>query len=417
MPIETRPIRDDELVGWVDAVSTGFLDRPNIQGVADEVRKHWDLGRVVGAFDDGRIVGTFRSWAGRLTVPGCTELPVASVTGVSVLPTHRRRGILARMAAAQHAAARERGEALAILFASEYPIYGRFGYGTSTIGAAWTLRPRQTAFVAGGEDGRTEIVPPDDASLAIARDVYDTVRARRPGEVWRRPITWQDDFGLSNDVWGNRWKGFVAIHRDVAGTVDGYVRYHVEEKWEDRQPANKLTVDDLHALTDDAELALWRFVASFDWVSSIRAERRSPSDRLPWLLTNMRAASADEIGDGLWVKLLDVPRALESRRYEASGSLVIESVDTDGASAAGEPVTRPVRIALDASPDGARATITDRSPDLTLRSDALGAAFLGGVRLSRAALLGGVDEHRNGALAEADRLFATLDAPWCSSFF
>jgi predicted acetyltransferase len=401
MSTDVRPIHDDELVAWVDAVSTGFLDRPNIQGVADEVRKHWDLARVYGAFEDGRVVGTFRAWAGRLTVPGFAELGAASVTGVSVLPTHRRRGILARLAAAQHADARERGEALAILFASEYPIYGRFGYGTSTI----------------GEQGRIEIGPADETSIAAARDVYDAVRARQPGEVWRRPITWQDDFGLSNDVWGNRWKGFVAFHRDESGTADGYVRYHVEEKWDDRQPSNKLTVDDLHALNDDAELALWRFVGSFDWVGTIRAERRSPSDRLPWLLTNQRAASADDIGDGLWVKLLDVPRALESRRYEQTGALVFESIDTDGTSAEGERVTRRVRLALDASPDGARATPTDRSPDLTLRSDALGAAFLGGVRLSRAALLGGVDEHRPGALAEADRLFATFDAPWCSSFF
>ena len=29
----------------------------------------------------------------------------------------------------------------------------------------------------------------------------------------------------------------------------------------------------------------------------------------------------------------------------------------------------------------------------------------------------GADEHRPGALAEADALFRTADEPWCSTFF
>jgi predicted acetyltransferase len=262
-----------------------------------------------------------------------------------------------------------------------------------------------------------ELVPVSDETIDVARGVYEAVRARRPGEIWRRPITWKDDFGLSNDVWGHKWKGFVALHRDEAGSVDGYVRYHAEDKWEDRQPHNALTVDDLHGLSDATELALWRFVASIDWVATVRAERRHPGERLPWLLTNARAAVVGEVGDGLWVKLLDVPAALERRRYEGSGSIVLELVDADGIDAAGDRVERRLRVALDASPDGARATATDRAPDLTLRSGALGAAYLGGTRLTRAVLGGGFDEHRTGALAAADALFVTLDPPWCSSFF
>jgi hypothetical protein len=95
----------------------------------------------------------------------------------------------------------------------------------------------------------------------------------------------------------------------------------------------------------------------------------------------------------------------------------VELVDTDGRDAEGNPVTRRVRVALEVSPEGARAVETDQPPDLTIASDALGAAYLGGTRLSRAVLRGGADEHRPGALDHADRLLATFDAPWCSSFF
>ncbi|HEY8631656.1 MAG TPA: GNAT family N-acetyltransferase, partial [Candidatus Limnocylindrales bacterium] len=117
MSIDVRPIRDDELVPWLDAVSTGFLDRPDIAKIAEEVRPHWDLARAWAAFEGGRIVGTFRTWGSELTVPGCSRVKATAVTGVGVLPTHRRRGILSGMAAAEHDAARERGEVVAILYA------------------------------------------------------------------------------------------------------------------------------------------------------------------------------------------------------------------------------------------------------------------------------------------------------------
>jgi predicted acetyltransferase len=418
MPTEVRPIRDDELLVWLDAVSTGFQDRPDTEKIAEEVRSQWDLNRCWAAYDGDRIAGTFRTWAGELTVPGSAQVKASAVTGVAVLPTHRRRGILSRMAGAEHRASRERGEVVAMLYASEFPIYGRFGYGVGTTAATWTLDARSVGFLAtAGPSRGIELIPTDEAGADIARAVFEAWRLHRPGEIWRRPITWASDFGRAGTGWGPVWKGFLAVHCDDAGTVDGYARYHVEEKWEQRQPRNTLVVDDLHALTDDAYGALWQFLAALDWVVIVKAERRFLGERLPWLVTNGRAAFPSDIGDGLWVKLLDIPRALEARTYEMTGSLVIEALVRDGAEdgSADEPCR--VRVALEGGPDGARATETRRSPDLTIDAGALGAAYLGGTRLKLAALAHGWDEHRPGALAEADALFATLDAPWCSTFF
>ena len=413
MAIDVRPIHDDELLPWLDAVSTGFLDRPDIEKIAAEVRTHWDLPRVWAAFETGRIVGTFRAWAGELTVPGCGRVKASAVTGVGVRPTHRRRGILTQMAAAEHAAARERGEVVAMLYASEYPIYGRFGYGPATTAATWTLDTKATGFLAtDGGRGSVDLVAPDADGEATAREVFEAWRLRQPGEIWRRPITWLSDFGRSGQAWGTPWKGFVVVHRDEGGTVDGFARYHAEEKWEQRQPRNGLVVDDLHALTDDAYAGLWRFLAAMDWVSTVKAERRHPAERLPWLLTNARAAAISDVGDGLWVKLLDIPTALAARTYEREGSVVLEIVERDGVD--GE---RRTRVLLDASAGGATCAVTTRSPELTLDASALASAYLGGPRLRDTVIARGVDEHRPGALATADALFATFDPPWCSSFF
>jgi predicted acetyltransferase len=406
---EIRRIRDEELPAFVDAMTTAFHERPDVDRVADEMRAVWDLQRTWGAFDGDRICGTFRSWPTEVTVPGGALLAAAAVAGVTVLPTHRRQGILRRMVAVEHAAIRERGEAIGLLHASEYPIYGRFGYGAGCRDATWTLDTRGSAF-HGEPTGGVDLVKPSEATRDTLKVVFDAWRRRQPGEIRRRDVIWDYDLGLRLSAFGDDWKGFVALHRDASGAVDGYARYRTEERWERRQPRQVLTVDELHGLTDQASLALWRFLADVDWVATVKAERRRPGDPLPWLLTNARAASVSDVGDALWVRLFDVPRALEARTYDGEGSVVLELLDPEA------PGGR-TRIHLDAGPDGATACRTDRSPDLTLDIAALGAAYFGGARLRDAVLARGVDEHRAGALLAADRLLRTLDEPWCSTFF
>jgi predicted acetyltransferase len=413
MTIDVRPIREDELVPWLDTQTTAFLARPDLPKIADEVREHWDLNRVWGAFDGDRIVGTARTYATELTVPGNRQVTASALTQVSVLPTHRRRGVLRRMLTAEHAAAEDRPEAVSMLYASEATIYARFGYGVACQTAEWSIDVPATGIheAAGGRSGGVELVPIDDATLDAVRDVYERHRRLQPGEIWRRPITWRSDLGLAGHAWGDVWKGYVAVHRSADGSLDGYARYRGEGKWENRRPQSTLSVDELQALSPDTEVALLRFLLDVDLVTTLRIERRTPTDRLPWLLTNPRAAAPLEPGDGLWVKLHDIGAALEARAYQGRGAIVLEVVG------GGSDATGRSRVALDAGPDGVRAAETERSPDLTVHASALGAAYLGGSRLREAVLATGADEHRAGALAEADALFAWPEPPWCSTFF
>ncbi|HEU4571397.1 MAG TPA: GNAT family N-acetyltransferase, partial [Candidatus Limnocylindrales bacterium] len=165
MTIEIRTIRpEDELLSWLDAQTTAFLERGiDIAKVAEEVREHWDFSRIWGAIEGSRVVGTTRTYATELTVPGNRQVKASAVTQVAVRPTHRRRGLLRGMLDAEHAAARERGEIVSILFASESGIYGRFGYGVSTETADWSIDTRETAFTdaAGGMTGSVELLDID----------------------------------------------------------------------------------------------------------------------------------------------------------------------------------------------------------------------------------------------------------------
>lgn len=408
MSLEIRRVRDEDLPAYIESMSTGFLERPDIDKVAEEVRPIWDLERTWAAFVDGKMCGTFRSWATELTVPG-GHLPAAAVAGVTVLPTHRRRGVLRGMVDAEHGAIRERGEAFGLLYASEYAIYGRFGYGPGCREAIWTLDTHGARF-HGAPTGRLELVKADMDAVAAMKGVFEAWRVRQPGEIWRRDFRWEYDIGLRESAWGPMWKGFLVLHRDSTDAVDGYARYHAEDKWEHRQPRNVVVVDDFHALTDDAHASIWRYLSEIDWAATIKAERRSPAERLPWLLANARAAEISELGDGMWIRLFDITRALEARRYDREGSLILEVIDQEA------PAGR-TRLLLDVGPAGASCRETDRSADLTLDVAALGAAYLGGVSLRDAVAASGVDEHRPGALAQADALLRTHVEPWSSTFF
>jgi len=409
MPVEIRNVREDELHAFIDAMSTAFLFRPDVARIADDVRSVWDLSRVWAGFDGDRVRGTLRTWPTELTLPGRARVPGSALTNVTVLPTHRRQGIMRGMLMASHAAARERGDVVGLLYAAEYPIYGRFGYGPACRTATWTVDALATSF-HGSEAAGVDFAPANEATREVIKGVFEAWRATQPGEVRRRDFGWDFDLGIREDGWDARWKGFVLIRRDGAGDADGYVRYRTEDKWERNQPRNIVKVDELVAVTDEAYDALSRFLVEMDWVATIVAERRNPVERLPWLLTNGRAARVSDEADGMWVRLFDVARALEARTYEREGSVVLDVVDAEA------PGGR-TRLQVDAG--GGRATCrpSTRSADLTLDVAALGAAYLGGVSLRDAVAATGADEHRPGALREMDALLRTLDAPWCATFF
>lgn len=413
MGIEIRNAVPEDYAAAAEVISTAFLERPDLRAVAAELEQSWEPERTLMAFDGGRACGTFRSGATELTVPGGARLPAAAVAAVTVLPTHRRRGILTGMAAQAHAAMRERGDAMGLLYAAEYPIYGRFGYGPATRWADWTIDTRATGPLArSGEagPGSVEVLTPDPEALRTVVAVFEAWRPRQAGEIRRREAGWELRLGLREEPWGERWKGWLLLHRDGTGTVDGYARYKAEPKWEHGAPAGEIEVPELVALTEAAYTDLVRHLLEMDLVRTVKLAGRRETERVRWLLRNARAARVTAGGDGVWVRLVDVPRALEARSWERAGRLVLEVVDDVAWGG-----TR--RLALEVSPDGASCRATDAAPDLTLPVAALGAAYLGGTRLRDIVLATGADEHRPGALAEADALLRTADEPWCSTFF
>src|SRR5579871_5038058 len=121
-----RPITGEEFDEFIACDGAAFGHRPDEEELAAQ-RGLFEFDRSLGAFAGPRIVGSAGAITFSLTLPGLTRALAAGVTYVGVLPTHRRQGILRALMDRQLDDVRDRGEPLAILYASESNIYGRFG--------------------------------------------------------------------------------------------------------------------------------------------------------------------------------------------------------------------------------------------------------------------------------------------------
>ncbi|WP_327682797.1 GNAT family N-acetyltransferase [Streptomyces sp. NBC_00467] len=414
MSVETRIATESEYPDWLRALATGFLRPPAITDEEIALRRaHTDLSRVRGAFDDGRCVATYRTFGQQLTVPGGGPVAANAVSNVTVSPTHRRRGLLSRMMTADLAEAKERGDVVSTLIAAEYPIYGRYGFGPAAWLTEWSVDVPRTGidprWSGPSDGGRVDLVDGTDVRK-LGPELHQRLAAVQPGFVSRDERWWQLHTGQALPP-GDPWtEPFYAVYRAASGEIEGLLSYRADDRWGDaKQPLNTASVRELLALTPAAERALWHFVCSVDWITTVKSGSRAPDDLLPLLLPDPRAARILTHADFLWVRILDVVRALEARTYEGSGTLVLELHDRMGLAGG--------RFRLDASPEGAICAPSTDAPDLTLDIAELGTLYLGDESAVRLTALGRVEENAAGAARVADGVFRTSRRAWCPDVF
>jgi predicted acetyltransferase len=254
VPIEIRTITADEAVPYRRAVRHGFGDAETVD---DE---EWALAtvanpldRAYAAFDGRSIVATLRSFPTELTVPGGVAMPAGALTSVTCHATHRRRGLLTGMITADLTASAERGEPAHVLIASEYPIYGRFGYGPATGSVRWELDSAATGFHTSGE-GTVEFAD-NDIFRKEAPAIFERVRVGRPGMIARTDFVWDVRADLRRGPEDQPWRGFRLLVRDDDGVAQGWASYKVVDDWTDLRSRSVADVADLCAATPAARRA------------------------------------------------------------------------------------------------------------------------------------------------------------------
>jgi len=418
-PYPIRPIEENELDSFIRVDEHAFNSSPWSDGDRQVTIDRFEFDRTLAAFDGTTAVGSTMCYSFQLSVPGQEMLPAAGVTFVSVMPTHRRRGVLSSMMRRQLADVRDRGEPLAILWASEAVIYGRYGYGRASWHLGFTLRRGEGGLAgtaASARDGlRLRIVEPETALPELAK-VYDAVLSARPGLFGR------------NDAW---WRSAIydpAEHRAgasplrclLAGDASGprgYALYACVDTWTDFLPDNVLTVRELMAADSAASAALCTDLLSRDLTTEFRLPRRPVDDPLLCQLADPRRARP-QLNDNLWVRIVDLPRALAGRRYSGPVDMVLEVRDEILPSNAGRWRLTTTGEAPGAGPGLATACVPATSPtDLRLDVTELGAAYLGGTRLGTLAGAGLVAELRPGAVRQLSAAMSWDPAPWCPMVF
>jgi len=368
--------------------------------------------RLIAAFDGERPIGTTGAYSFRMTVPG-GEVAAAGVTVVGVEPGHRRQGVLRSLMRRQLDDVRGRGEPLAILWASESAIYQRFGYGLGTLSGSFEIERGRTAWLRPWEpEGRLRLVDAAEALVTFPL-VYEQTRAVTPGALSRTETWWQ--WGILHDAEHMR-RGAGPKFRylyEVDGVAEGYAIYRSKGEWDERGPKGQVLVAEAMAATPRAERAVWDFLFGIDLMRSAKAGRVAVPHPLQLALADPRALGLT-VGDGLWVRLVDLPAALTARRYGETGALVLAVADAFCPWNAGR-----WRLAASGEPGRATAIVerTDAPADLSLDVVDLGAAYLGAFRLSELARAGRVEELIPGALRRADVLFSSDRAPWCATMF
>ncbi|MFJ7070379.1 GNAT family N-acetyltransferase [Streptomyces sp. NPDC101115] len=363
---------------------------------------------------DGRPVGTAAAYSFELTLPGEVLAPAAGVTAVGVLPSHRRQGVLSAMMRHQLSELRARGEFLSVLLASEALIYRRFGYGPATYTQRLTVPRHQAALavprangtaggpsggpVADGDDGSVELLRRADCG-EVLEEVYDRYRRAQPGALSRPPRWWAKGAGQPPVAPAAR---YVAVHRDADGVPDGYASYTIGDP-------DTLTVDETVAADDAVFTALARFVLGHDLVGRVVFKHFPPEHPLRWQFADFRAGEVSNHTDWLWVRILDVPRALTTRGWSGDGELVLD-VDDPFLGERG-------RHLLTVRDGKATCVPTDREPDLSLDVSDLGSVYLGGTAPSTLVRAGHIRAHRPGAAALADALFRAERPPHCLHWF
>lgn len=392
-----RTLRPDEHRAAWDLFRAALHVQPGTDEEWERASAVHQDGRVLGVFGPD-LIGTARSFDSEMVVPGGKRLPLAAVTGVGVRAGRTRRGVLSALQAAQLADFAERGVALALLYASEGTIYGRYGYGIATLAKKVVVDKRRAELRADVPAGGEVTVLGVDEAAPKWPELYATTAMGRIAAMTRSEVYWP---GYEAQVRRRAKLLQTAVHRGPEG-IDGYLTYHVESG-DDRA---KLEVLAFHYANPAAFAGLWRFMLSVDLVDKIVLAMRPLDEPHELLFADPRTAKTESTGDEGWLRLVDVPAALAARTCGPAEPVVIEVSDRSLPANDGRYLV---------GPDG--ASRTDAEPALRLSADTLSMLYFGTWRASALAGTGRIEVLDPAAPEAADVLFGTRESVWCGTFF
>ncbi len=394
-----------ELRSYAAAMRDGFFETP----LTDEGLQTWhthllaDGTRLRVVRDTERPFGmaqqpvaTFASWDGSINA-GQGLAATNFITDVTVQASHRRRGLMNALMTTDLVEARQRGDVFAVLTATDARLYGRFGFGV-------TASARRLEIESGPKfQLRTEPVGhsvfADPANIVELRQkIFKTFHDHQFWSVGRANHYWTSGFDW-NTQRAIPQRG--AVHFDEHGEPDATLVFSVEE--------DSLQIVDLLGTSTGAEIELLRLLAHSEAHETIIWPRCHDSRHpLPWALEDSRVVRTTKEFDTVWVRILDVERAVAMRRFDQDGSVTLEIRDKQ------DFCTGTYRITVE---DG-HATVerTTEAADVAIQVAAF-STLLSGLQGAVELGVAGVAFGSRQDLERTSRLFAKDTPPVAASIF
>ena len=218
-----------------------------------------------------------------------------AVTSVTVAATHRRRGLMSAMIGDSLRAARERGDAVSVLIAAEWPIYGRFGFAPAAFGADWAFHIRRRGSAVDGDVSRVRQVD-REAFAELAPAVYERFRRRRAGQLDRDGSWWDRRLAVSGWPESEDLTRTWLVHEGEDGP-DGLLSWKPRGQFGFFPPLSVIDVPLLAPVTDDAYRDLWAYLSGIDGVEEVRLAARPVDEPARWLLRDGRTLIAEQPRD------------------------------------------------------------------------------------------------------------------------
>lgn len=404
MTVEIRALRDgEELKQYQKNVNYVFASAPSPVDDLTTPATDW----TTCGFVDGQLATTFATLPFTVRLNG-NPVKMGGVTAVGTLPAFRRKGLLRQVMTQALSEMRDREQSLAILWASMGAIYQRFGYGLASASVRYAVDPRFARFFESSHStGSVELMEKEDAFPLIKQN-YILWVADKNLAIHRSTILWQAST-LHAEVKDH--PVYCAVYRNTDGEVTGHAVYQTKEgHFADVGPGQVMTVSDFIARDMEAYRALWEYLNAHDLVRRIDFTGVPEDDPAPELLLEPRMLQR-RTSDGIWMRVVDVEKALPQRPYGNRGELTIQIEQDDVC-----PWNAGTYLL---ETDGATSAVrrVDREPDITTSVNVLSSLISGYRPASHFAKAGRLQAKDRAALRTADAIFRAEHAPYCPNGF
>lgn len=405
MTFEIRPARVDEMdqLGLMGAYSYAGAFGDGVDNIVrNSQRPAWTL----CAFDGETMATSFAAFPFTIRANG-EAMAYAGISAVGTRPEYRRRGLLRKIMTQAFAEQRERGQAVAGLWASQAAIYQRYGF--SLMGANRRYEVDTVDLHFHDDDaGEANVQRFAGAeALPVMKSLYREFAAQRFGYLHRAQTMWIDTVLGDVPEQGPLWTG---VASDTAGQPRGYVVYSLRNnKVNNAARSQEIIIRDLVWLDIAAYRSLWTYVGKHDLVGRVVWDTAPVDDPLLELVREPRMLHHRDT-EASWFRIVDVPTALGQRGYDTGGAVVIE-IEEDSLAP-----WNSGKWHLQVADGTGVAEQTTQSADVRMPVKTLASLFTGTRRatdLEHWGLLHG----DAGAVAMLDRLFQTTYAPHCPDHY